>query len=108
MNQPNDARTHWNERFAGADYRFGTAPNRFLASQKDRLMSGQRALAVADGEGRNGVWLARQGLIVTSVDISPVGQAKARALAQEAGVAMEVIEARRPAANSFNSRLLTR
>jgi SAM-dependent methyltransferase len=90
---PNDAATHWNERFAAPGYRFGTAPNRFLESQKHRLMKGQRVLAVADGEGRNGVWLARQGLAVTSVDISPIGQAKARALAKEAGVAMEVIEA---------------
>jgi SAM-dependent methyltransferase len=93
MNQPRDARQHWDERFAAPGYRFGTAPNRFLEAQKHRLMKGQRALAVADGEGRNGVWLARQGLEVTSVDISPVGQAKGRALAQEAGVAMEVIEA---------------
>lgn len=93
MTQPSDARAHWNERFAAPGYRFGTAPNRFLESQKHRLKQGQRALAVADGEGRNGVWLARQSLVVTSVDISPVGQAKARALAKEAGVKMEVIEA---------------
>jgi SAM-dependent methyltransferase len=50
-------------------------------------------LSVADGEGRNGVWLARQGLVVTSVDFSPVGQAKARALAQETGVSLEIVEA---------------
>jgi len=93
MNQSRDARQHWDERFAAPGYRFGTAPNRFLEAQKHRLAKGQRALAVADGEGRNGVWLARQGLDVTSVDISPVGQAKARALAKEAGVAMEIIEA---------------
>ena len=89
----NDARQFWNERFSAADYRIGTAPNRFLEAQKHRFAKGQRALAVADGEGRNGVWLARQGLEVTSVDISPVGQAKARALAKEAGVTMEIIEA---------------
>ena len=93
MNQPSDARQHWDQRFAAPGYRFGTAPNRFLESQKHRFAKGQRALAVADGEGRNGVWLARQGLDVTSVDISPVGQAKARALAKEAGVTMEIIEA---------------
>ncbi len=93
MAQQTDPRAHWNERFAAPGYRFGTAPNRFLEAQKERLRKGQRALAVADGEGRNGVWLARQGLEVTSVDISPVGQAKARALAKEAGVALEVVEA---------------
>jgi SAM-dependent methyltransferase len=93
MAQPNDALAHWNERFAAPGYRFGKAPNRFLESQKERLRKGQRALAVADGEGRNGVWLARQGLAVTSVDISPVGQEKARALAKEAGVSLDVVEA---------------
>ncbi len=93
MAEPNDARAHWNERFSAPGYRFGTAPNRFLESQKHRLAKGQRALAVADGEGRNGVWLARQGLVVTSVDISPVGQAKALALAQETGVSLEFVEA---------------
>lgn len=93
MAQQSDARAHWNERFSAPEYRFGKAPNRFLESQKHRLLKGQHALAVADGEGRNGVWLARQGLQVTSVDISPVGQAKARALAKEAGVSLEVVEA---------------
>jgi SAM-dependent methyltransferase len=93
MAQQPDPRAHWNERFAAPGYRFGTAPNRFLESQKDRFRKGQRALAVADGEGRNGVWLARQGLAVTSVDISPVGQEKARVLAKEAGVSLEVVEA---------------
>ena len=78
----------WNSRFAADEYVFGTAPNAFLASQKALLKSGQRALAVADGEGRNGVWLAQQGLDVLSVDFSPVGLAKAKALADQAGVAL--------------------
>ncbi len=89
----NEALTRWNERFSAPGYLFGTAPNRFLAAQKDRLMRGQRALALADGEGRNGVWLARQGLAVTSIDFSPVALAKARELAKQAGVSIETIEA---------------
>jgi SAM-dependent methyltransferase len=89
----NEALTRWNERFAAPGYLFGTEPNRFLASQKDRLMPGQRALAVADGEGRNGVWLAQQGLRVTSIDFSPIALAKARTLAAKAGVEIETIEA---------------
>ena len=89
----NEALARWNERFSAPGYLFGTAPNRFLASQKHRLQRGQRALAVADGEGRNGVWLAEQGLAVTSVDFSPVALAKARQLAERAGVAIETIEA---------------
>lgn len=87
------ARARWNERFSAPGYLFGTAPNRFLASQQERLRRGQRALAVADGEGRNGVWLAQQRLAVTSVDFSPVALAKARDLARRAGVTIETIEA---------------
>lgn len=80
----------WNERYAGEEYHFGTEPNAFLASQVTRLKPGMHCLAVADGEGRNGVWLAEQGLQVLSVDSSSVAVAKARALAQRRGVALEV------------------
>lgn len=79
----------WNGRFAAEGYVFGKAPNAFLASQHGRLASGMRALSVADGEGRNSVWLARQGLRVTAFDFSPVGLDKARALAREAGVTVD-------------------
>lgn len=82
-------RETWDARFARDDYIFGTAPNAFLAAQQARLAAGQRALAVADGEGRNSVWLARQGLVVTAFDIAPRGVAKARALAARAGVAVD-------------------
>jgi SAM-dependent methyltransferase len=92
-NMINEALARWNERFSSPGYLFGTAPNRFLASAKNLLAAGQHALAVADGEGRNGVWLAQQGLEVTSVDFSPVALAKARELAEKAGVAIETIEA---------------
>ena len=79
----------WNQRFSGDDYHFGTEPNAFLASQAPRLRPGMSALSVADGEGRNSVWLARHGLRVTAFDISPVGVDKARRLAREAGVEVE-------------------
>ena len=82
-------RETWDARFARDDYIFGTAPNAFLAAQHGRLLPGQRALCVADGEGRNSVWLARQGLVVTAFDIAPRGVAKARALAAQAGVAVD-------------------
>ena len=78
----------WNERYAGEEFFYGTQPNAFLASQKALLKPGMRCLAVADGEGRNGVWLAEQGLEVLSVDSSHVAQAKAKKLAQQHGVAM--------------------
>ena len=73
--------SRWNVRYDGDEYLFGTEPSRFLVAQAHRLRAGMSALAVADGEGRNGVWLARQGLDVLSVDASEVGLAKARRLA---------------------------
>jgi len=78
----------WDERYSGDDYFYGTEPNAFLVSQRALLKPGMRCLAVADGEGRNGVWLAQQGLEVLSVDSSHVAQAKAKKLAQQRGVAM--------------------
>lgn len=80
----------WNERYSGEEYHFGTEPNAFLVSQAARLKSGMSCLAVADGEGRNGVWLAEQGLNVLSVDNSPVAVEKARALAEMRGVKIDV------------------
>jgi SAM-dependent methyltransferase len=76
----------WETRYAVPEYAFGKAPNYFLASCKSLLPRNGRALAVADGEGRNGVWLAEQGLDVVSIDFSPSAQGKARALAAERGV----------------------
>ncbi|MFC4173243.1 class I SAM-dependent methyltransferase [Microvirga sp. GCM10011540] len=83
----------WNGRFAGDDYLFGTAPNAFLSSQQDLLLPGQRALALADGEGRNGVWLAEQGLRVTATDFSPVALDKARRLAADRKVEVSFVQA---------------
>src|SRR5450759_3376982 len=78
----------WDSRYAGDEYLFGEAPNAFLAAQASRLQPGQSALALADGEGRNGVWLAEQGLEVLSIDSSTVAQKKARRLADARGVRM--------------------
>jgi SAM-dependent methyltransferase len=80
----------WEARFAAADYIFGTAPNAFLKSQAHRLEPGQKALALADGEGRNGVWLAEQGLDVLALDFSPNALKKARALAAARGVNLKI------------------
>jgi 2-polyprenyl-3-methyl-5-hydroxy-6-metoxy-1,4-benzoquinol methylase len=82
----NEELQRWNQRFGAPEYIFGKAPNAFLASHRHLLRSGQQALCVADGEGRNSVWLAEQGLQVTAFDISSVGVAKARRLAGERGV----------------------
>lgn len=78
-----DAEQHWNGRYAaaGEDYLFGTAPNKFLKGQAQLLRPGLKALSVADGEGRNSVWLAEEGLAVTAIELSPVALHKARRLA---------------------------
>ena len=75
----------WETRYAINDFVFGKAPNYFLASCKALLPKSGKVLAVADGEGRNGVWLAEQGLDVLSLDFSPTAQAKAKKLAAERG-----------------------
>jgi SAM-dependent methyltransferase len=76
----------WEGRFGVAEYVFGKQPNYFLASCKTLLPKSGKALAIADGEGRNGVWLAEQGLDVLSIDFSPTAQQKAQALAKERNV----------------------
>lgn len=78
----------WDRRYDVPEYVYGQEPNAFLVSQRHRLRPGMNALAVADGEGRNGVWLAAQGLDVLAVDGSPVAIEKARRLAQTRGVAI--------------------
>ena len=80
----------WNERYSTPDYHFGKAPNAFLKSQQHLLKPGLKALSVSDGEGRNGVWLAEQGLDVHTFDFSPNAIAKARALAAERGVTLRI------------------
>ena len=79
----------WDERYASGEYFFGTRPNAFMVSQHHLLKPGMNCLAVADGEGRNGVWLVQQGLTVLSVDSSAVAASKAATLAQQKGVKLD-------------------
>ena len=75
----------WNKRFSTPDYVFGEEPNAFLVSQSARLGKGH-ALALADGEGRNSVWLAQQGFTVDAFDFSAPAIEKANAVADKHGV----------------------
>lgn len=84
-----DAATTWNKRFASDDFIFGLEPNDYLRSHAALLRPGSHVLCVADGEGRNSVWLARQGLRVDAFDIAELGVAKARRLAVQAGVSVD-------------------
>lgn len=87
-----DPRHKWDSRYAADGYVFGTAPNAFLAQVADHIPRG-RVLCLADGEGRNGVFLAERGYEVVSVDVSPVGLAKARRLADARGVRIWAVAA---------------
>ena len=75
----------WNKRFSERGFLFGTEPNQWLREHAP-WRAGQKVLCVADGEGRNSVWLAQQALVVDAFDISEVGVTKARGLAAERGV----------------------
>lgn len=90
MTNPDLAR--WNARFSAPEPVFGEAPNSFLARQALGLPPG-RALCVADGQGRNGVWLAEQGWDVLSLDFSDVAQQGARDLAARRGVSITLEQA---------------
>lgn len=76
----------WNERYAGPDYVFGESPNEFVRAAAGHLAVGQSVLCVADGEGRNSVWLAERGLRVTAFDFAPNAVEKARRLARQRNV----------------------
>ncbi|MFN7930599.1 MAG: class I SAM-dependent methyltransferase [Blastocatellia bacterium] len=82
----------WDNRYASEEYFYGMAPNDFLRANAARIPMG-RVLCLADGEGRNGVWLAEQGYDVTSVDLSAVGLEKARKLAASRNVNITTIQA---------------
>ncbi|MEC8295213.1 MAG: class I SAM-dependent methyltransferase [Pseudomonadota bacterium] len=80
----------WEERYAGsADYVFGTAPAQFLRDHLDYLIAGQSVLAVADGEGRNSVFMAERGLEVTALEFAPTALDRARSLATEKRVTVD-------------------
>ena len=82
----------WDQRFARSGYLFGREPADFLRAQAGVLAPGSRVLCVADGEGRNSVYLAGLGHQVTAFDASGVALDKARALAAERGVAVDFVQ----------------
>ncbi|MRU13916.1 class I SAM-dependent methyltransferase [Roseovarius sp. A21] len=83
----------WEERFQTPDYVFGTEPATFLTDHAEYLApEGTTALSVADGEGRNSVFMAEQGLEVTALEYAPSAIAKARKLAKAQGVTLDFRE----------------
>jgi len=83
----------WEERFNTPDYVFGTEPAQFLRDHRALLTPGRTVLAVADGEGRNSVFMAECGLDVTAVEYAPSAIAKARRLAEQRGVTVDFRQA---------------
>jgi len=79
----------WNERYAGDEYHFGTEPAAFVTRHAHYLPPGAAVLSVADGEGRNSVWLAQQGMRVTAMDGAPNAVDKGRRLAEARGVSVD-------------------
>ncbi len=87
-----DAAAMWNERFGRQEPVYGEEPNRYLRSQTEkRLKPPMKVLLPADGYGRNGLWLAKEGFEVTTVDVSAVGVERARKTAQAAGISAEIL-----------------
>ena len=87
MNGFKDPRSTWNSRYSAADgMLFGASPNGWLSTQRARLQPGLRVLCPADGDGRNGVWLAGLGLHAIAFDLADVGVDHAVAHAQANGL----------------------
>lgn len=83
----------WDARYAEPGFAYGTEPNDFLSANAAVLPAGGRVLSLAEGEGRNAVFLAKRGFRVTAVDSSAVGLEKARQLARQEGVSIETVVA---------------
>ena len=83
----------WDERYSESGFAFGTEPNDFLVASVGLLQPDSQILCLAEGEGRNGVYLASLGHRVTAVDSSSVGLEKTLQLAVERGVSIDVVEA---------------
>ena len=83
----------WDERFSRTEPVYGEEPNAYLRAQVNRLKSAANILVPGDGYGRNGIWLARQGFRVHTVDLSSVGVERAQKAARAAGVSMMIEQA---------------
>ncbi len=83
----------WDEKYGAPGHYYGTDPNDFLRERHAAIPAGGDVLCLAEGEGRNAVFLAQQGFRIVAVDQSPVGLRKAQALATGRGVPLETVVA---------------
>lgn len=80
----------WNDEYNKVEYIYGKKPNAYIEEHATKYFkAGQKVLSIADGEGRNSIWLSKQGLDVTAFDISPVAVLKAKQLAVEENVQVD-------------------
>ena len=83
----------WDEKYSNSQFIYGSSPNDFLRENVHHFVPEGKILCIAEGEGRNAVWLAELGFKVTAVDASEVGLAKGRALAKSKGVSVHWVHA---------------
>lgn len=83
----------WNQRYSEAGFAYGKEANDFLRQEVSRFPKGARILCIAEGEGRNALFLAAQGFEVTAMDMSEVGMRKAQEQAQTQSLKLETIVA---------------
>jgi len=88
--EPNEGKGYWNRLYDTEKFVFGRDPSPFLKKHLKTLPRG-RVLDIAMGEGRNGVFLAKQGFEVEGVDLSDVALKKAQRFAAEEGVTLRTI-----------------
>ncbi|MHA6259249.1 class I SAM-dependent methyltransferase [Sporosarcina sp. CAU 1771] len=80
---------HWDQKFSREEYIFGKEPNEFIVQATEHLPKG-KILCIAEGEGRNAVYLASLGHDVTTWDYSKIGLEKTKRLADEKGVTLKI------------------
>ena len=90
MTDPLAPRSMWEQRFSGDVYVFGTEPNKFLRDNTSMLPTGS-VLCLAEGEGRNAVFLAEAGYDLHSIDLAEAGVAKTLRLAEQRGVHVDAV-----------------
>ncbi|MGA7277862.1 MAG: class I SAM-dependent methyltransferase [Desulfocapsaceae bacterium] len=83
----------WDQRYREPGFAYGTEPNDFLVASLPLFKPGSGVLCLAEGEGRNGVYLAQHGHQVTAVDSSAVGLEKAQQLCRSRGVSLKTVQA---------------
>ena len=88
-----DKAKSWNERYSAGEFYYGVEPNDFLKSQVSKIIPGGKVLCLAEGEGRNAVYLAKLGFQVTAVDQSSVGLDKLKLLAADQAVSVNTVVA---------------